>query len=381
MENIRRRIIEYHRQFDTIKAAGEMPTDEIFNLEDEILSHFGLGSGSMYLYQSTLQLKIAELKEMPDEIVANTIIEYLSALKGQDDGAIIFQGFEIYEIVFSKNSFFTFNITHSESLITANDDVVDEELHSVLLMDDFGMVKKLLKNAGAKGFYVIDKIQQHLNSNYDQAPFVINVERDFGQTLSVNNILVKAERENNVNEQSNTIAEFRVISIHPKSEKLENAFEAIDRRISEEVLNDKLGKCHETLVQSYMLFLQFQEMGFVDIECRARAGLSDNLLFQMAFLLYKMRHIEISTDFITLHEYVFEKKDFDLLETNFIRILTGFKESWFQIESNHFDKRYFISGVHTYLARNNYFIPVEIIDKTIDLLFEYLREKHLWWND
>ena len=376
MENIREILKKYFKLFNDYHKDGNGLGDEIFTAEtdleelaNKIVEHFGIGAEEKENYLMRLRSTV-NLEGMKLDYFSNTIIEWFS----KKEEYCFFQTFEIIEIEFNDKDGFLFFIQY----ITCEFDYEAEKTKKITNKDvlqlDYIQAEKLFRNIDYPGYLIFDSILRKLKKRTNDYSFEIKIEKEFGEVLYNNKIIIKT-----IHEKRKQNDFYRVVDIYLNPEKDENSspFDEFDNLHSREVIHDKLKECNKILEDSYTMFLRLQELGIEFTRAREKSGLTDDMLYRIAYYTYKTNHLSNDYGFGDLKEYIKNNADFLINEDEIIVILKGFNYAWYDVSVAKFEWHDYYESILRYLTWTKKLLPSATITEVLNLIFEYMRDNRI----
>lgn len=377
MENIRETLTRYYELYHDYHEDVDALGDEVFSAENDleelankIVEHFGIKDDEKQNYSKKL-LSIVRLEGLDLDYFINTIIEWFSK---NNIEYYFFHFFEIVKIGFNAEESFSFVIQFITCEFDYENDETKETINKEVLVLDYKQAEKLLRNTEYPSYLILDSILQKLKHQTNNYLFEINIEREFGESLFNNTCFVKTICEKG---EPHDLFKVTDIYLNPVKNKDRSPFNVFDKLLTLEIIQGKLKDCYKILETAYTMFLQLQDLGIGVTKAREKSGLTDDMLYRIAFYVYRMNHLSNDDGFGDLKEYIRKNASFLINEEELKVILTGFYNAWHDVHYVKFEWFDYYEAIIRYLVRTENLIPSSKIFEILNLIFEYMGENRI----
>lgn len=234
---------------------------------------------------------------------------------------------------------------------------------------------QILLGSGKFGKVVLDRISQIFRQDVIEKPTVIDLVKEFGESLLIHDIYIEVYQQ----QEKNDAGEWEEVNYYELM--VNRIIERKDLRLSpDSYFREKFADTLTMLQDSYVFYLKLKKRGLQEAECRKRAGLLNELLLYQAYLLYKMENPPDEIDEEIMKEHVFKGLSNTISEKDYADIMEGFWIKWNASSCEILGDADFKNAVYHHLEsldREDY-IPQETIDAVIDLVLEYLERTGQW---
>ena len=161
---------------------------------------------------------------------------------------------------------------------------VGTKLTRISLVLDFSQLSQVLAAGNTLGAEINTAIKKKLSVKDVPQPLVVDLKAEFGQILKIDSCYMEIYKPQFLDgkkwiEEKEPI--FFVERILSKRE--------YDKRVKEEEIKENIQECLELVGASYVHYQRLKRLGISDEEAKLRAGLQDELLFQLSFYLNKLK--------------------------------------------------------------------------------------------
>lgn len=154
---------------------------------------------------------------------------------------------------------------------------------------DFAMLTDVLLHLGETADPIIERITEILSYDFVESPTVVDLENILGRELTIRDLVLKVYVPKSEDENGEWVENlddkcYFIDSITSKSDFLEK--QKNEKQFAE--YQDMLSDHFILLDNALNYYKQLTARGFAEKEARKRSGLSDELLFRIAFLNNKI---------------------------------------------------------------------------------------------
>lgn len=166
------------------------------------------------------------------------------------------------------------------------DNPLNEELEQVDYWCDFNLLKEMLEYGGKKGKKLLNKLTDKLHEEGNNEPIIIDVEKKFGKPLYIRNLIFKIYKPKEQGDdgiwRESEEDELYIIDSFSVDDGI------LDVDSETEKLNVAMTEQLLVLSHAYSLYLQLLKQNLSKKKARKLARLTDDMLFKLAKLNYKL---------------------------------------------------------------------------------------------
>ncbi len=272
---------------------------DLENREDRILSYFEMQDNDKY---REMLRAISNEENLTDEIASKNIKKLVKTYENDKAKSIKYEPCSellsdiiVEEIIFDKETPPTLNCKK----------VMENYISDCWINLKFDQLYEILSYCGEFGEQITNLVKEKLKEAPTDNPIELNLKNYFGDYLMVDNCYLKVNKSKYKDEENNWVEEEgnfyfldKILSHHD-----------IDKNNPYVFYGENLPVYLKTSGLAYLHYKELKKITISDSAARERAGLKDDLLFKIAYSVYKISYPPKQILYNEMKEYVFDNID------------------------------------------------------------------------